>query len=125
MDDKKFKSEWIRQCLFEYIALHLDDMGDYFYRCWKEVKKAVDDTPDYDHWFEWTRINGSICDMIGEWWYESFRGKEKEFKEFMDEIDFSGYIDKFKEEFEVEIVWVHHQEMTWLKDRLDIDVIMK
>lgn len=119
--EDKITKEWIHQCLMEYIGLHLDDMGDYFYRCWKEAKAAVDDTPDYDQWFEMTRAVGSVCDMIGEWWYESFRGKEKEFKEFMQEIDFSGYIDKFKEDFEVEIVWIHPPVG---RDRLDIDVIM-
>lgn len=124
MEDKDFKRDWIRQCLFEYIGLHLDDMGSYFYNCWREAKKVIEDTPDYDQWFERTRVDGSVCDMIGEWWFECFEGSEKEFKDFMQEIDFSGYIDKFKEDFEVEIVWVHHKDMTWLKDRLDIDVIM-
>lgn len=120
MEDKEFKKVWIHQCLMEFIGLHLTGMDDYFERCWTEAG-MVKGVPSFKKWFEETRADGCVCDMIGEWWYESFRGKEKEFKEFMQEIDFSGYIDKFKEDFEVEIVWIHPPVG---RDRLDIDVIM-
>lgn len=124
MDDKDFKREWIRQCMFEYVGMHLDGMDDYFNRCWTEAG-MVCGVPAFDKWFLECRINGTVCDMIGEWWYESFKGKEKEFKEFMEEIGFSGYIERFKEEFEVEVVWVNHQGGSYyLRDRLDIVIRM-
>ena len=49
------------------------------------------------------------------------KGFMKEFKEFMKKIDFSGYVDQFIEDFEVEIVWVQEEGH---KDRLDINVKM-
>ena len=122
---KELKRDWIRQCLFEYVALHLDGMEGYFRDCWKEARQAVSGVPGYKKWFEWTRVSGTVCDMIGEYWLDCFKGKEKEFKEFMDRIDFSGYVNQFKEDFEVEIVWVCHQGGScFLRDRLDIDVKM-
>ena len=33
-----FIREWIRDCLFGYIADHLDGMDDYFKECWRDVK---------------------------------------------------------------------------------------
>ena len=120
MEDKEFKREWIHQCLMEFIGLHLTGMNDYFEKCWTEAG-MVKGVQSFRKWFQWTRVDGCVCDMIGEWWYESFRGKEKEFKEFLDEIGFSGYMDQFLEDFEVEIVWIHPPVG---KDRLDIDVIM-
>lgn len=122
---KEIDREWIRQCLFEFVGERLDGMDDYFHRCWIEAGMARSGVPSFKNWFEGCRVDGSVCDMIGEWWYRSFRGKEKEFKEFMERIDFSGYIDRFKEDFEVNIVWVNHRGGPyWLRDKLDIEVNM-
>lgn len=120
MEDKEFKRVWIHQCLMEFIGLHLEGMDDYFYKCWTQAG-MVKGVPSFSKWFEWTRVSGGVCYMIGEWWYESFRGKEKEFKEFLDSSGFSDYMDQFLEDFEVEIVWIHPKVG---RDRLDIDVIM-
>jgi hypothetical protein len=115
--DKEFDAVWIRHCMMEYVGVRLEGMDDYFRKCWKEsgTRKG------YDRWFEETRISGTVCEMIGEWWCESFKGKGDQFKEFMKKIDFSGYVDQFIEDFEVEIVWVQEEGH---KDRLDINVKM-
>ena len=120
MDDKEFKKEWIHQCLMEFIGLHLTGMDDYFKKCWTETG-MVKGVSSYNKWFEECRINGSVCDIIGEWWYETFKDKEKEFKEFLENSGFSDYMDQFLEDFKVEIVWIHPPVG---RDRLDIDVIM-
>lgn len=120
MDDKEFKKEWIHQCLMEFIGLHLTGMDDYFKKCWTETG-MVKGVSSYKKWFEECRINGSVCDIIGELWYETFKDKEKEFKEFLENSGFSDYMDKFLEDFKVEIVWIHPPVG---RDRLDIDVIM-
>ena len=122
---KETDREWIRQCLFEYVALNLDGMDAYFKECWKQARRAVSDVPGYKKWLDWCRVDGCICEMIGEFWFDSFKGKGDQFKEFMERIDFSGYIERFKEDFEVEVLWVNHRKGPyWLKDRLDIDVRM-
>ena len=120
MDDKEFKKDRIHKCLIEFIGLHLTGMDDYFKKCWTETG-MVKGVSSYNKWFEECRISGSVCDIIGEWWYETFKDKEKEFKEFLENSGFSDYMNKFLEDFKVEIVWIHPPVG---RDRLDIDVIM-
>ena len=121
--EKKMLESWIRDCLFEYVALHLDGMEDYFHQCWSEARRAVSGVPGYKKWLEGCQAQSTIGDMVGEYWYQQFKGKEKEFKKFMEDIDFSGYVDKFKEEFEVNIVWIQ-PAYYFQKHRLDIVIRM-
>ena len=114
-----FIKEWIRDCLFGYIADHLDGMDDYFKECWRDVKDERGGIR-YRKWLEECQFTGELNDIIGEYWYDMFAGREEEFKKFMEDIDFSGYVDQFKEDFEVNIVWCSRDGCNWL----DIDVVM-
>lgn len=123
--DKKFEETWIRHCMFEFVGERLEGMEDYFRKCYRDAVNAGCYDGSYDEWRKMVYMEGTDCDVIGEWWYESFKGKEKEFREFMERVGFSGYVEEFKEDFEVEIIWVCHRGGScWLRDRLDIKVKM-
>lgn len=124
MEDKITK-EWIRQCLFEYVADYLEGVGDYLLNQWKIARKLEDGVPSYKKWLENLRLSDGFNKYVGMYWYDRC-GTEEKFKEFMTSIDLGGYIDKFKEDFEVNIVKVEFGKGLKYFHRFwfDIEVIM-
>jgi hypothetical protein len=100
-ETKEFMETWISHCLMGYVADHLPGMDDYLNARWKEDTRGL----SYDYWLFDAEMSETLYGMIGKFWCKTFQGKEKEFRKFMKDIDFSGYIEKFKGDFEVLIVF--------------------
>ena len=120
--EKKMKASWIRDCLFEYVAKHLDGMEEYFYQCWEEARRAVSDVPDFEEWIQGCRAQSTLGDMVGELWFRKCNNSE-DLEKFMTTIDFGGYVDQFKEDFEVNI-YIIESVFYYQKTRFEIEIKM-
>ena len=123
MEDKGFIKEWIRDCLFGYIADHLDGMDGFLRKMWRADRALEEGVPGYKKWLDNEKMSGGFCWYVGMHWFDMCDTEEK-FIKFMKDIDLGSYIDKFKEDFEVEIVKVEFGDEDQWFHRFYFDIII-
>lgn len=123
--NKELDREWIRQCLFGYVADHLDGMDGFLRKMWKADRALEEGVPGYKKWLENEKMGDGFCLYVGMYWFDVCDGEEK-FKKFVNDIDLGGYIDQFKEDFEVNVVKVEFGKDSNVFHRYwyDLEVVM-